>query len=67
MSPVEVELTRDDIVAALEEGARERLRISATELLRRYREGELSDAGLVADLLVLADLLQADDPLFNAA
>ncbi|MBI4729753.1 MAG: hypothetical protein HY775_09685 [Acidobacteria bacterium] len=64
---MELELTRDEIVAALEEGARSRMRVSAGELLRRYREGELEDPGLVADLLVLADLLPDDDAIFRAA
>jgi hypothetical protein len=33
-------------------------------MLRAYRAGRLDDPGRVADLLVLADLLPDDDPLF---
>jgi len=57
VSAVEREMTREEIIAALENGARTRLNVSAAELLRRFRQGELPDPGLVADLLVLADLL----------
>jgi len=65
--PVELEMTRDEIIAALEDGARTRLNLSAVELLRRYRLGDLQDPGCVADLLVLADLLPDDDVIFQAA
>jgi len=41
--------------------------MSAGELLARYRKGTLEDPCDVADLLALADLLRADDPLFVAA
>ena len=41
-------------------------RPSAEELVRLYRDGRLTDAGRVADLLMLAHLLNARDPLFVA-
>jgi hypothetical protein len=50
--------------ARLEAGARERLGCEAAEMIARWRAGELTDAGEVADLLVLADLLGENDPLF---
>ncbi len=59
-----LELTREDIVARIEQGAWRRRRLSARELLRRYRAGALDDPGEVADLLALAHLLPDDDPLF---
>jgi hypothetical protein len=60
-------LSRDEIVERIDREARRRLRISAKELLRRYRAGELDDPGYVADLIMLADLLPDDDALFAAA
>ena len=57
-------LSRDQIVAQLEDGARRRLHISAADLVRSYRAGDLPDAGRVADLLMLAHLLDEQDPLF---
>jgi hypothetical protein len=41
--------------------------MSAAELFARYRDGSLDEPCDVADLLALADLLPADDPLFAAA
>lgn len=57
-------LTREEIVASLELGARQRLGMSAEELVRAYQDGRLPDPGRVADLLALAHLLTPDDPLF---
>lgn len=60
-------LTREEIVTALDEGARRRRKISGPELVRSYRAGYLAEPGEVADLLVLADLLSDDDPIFSAS
>ena len=60
----ELVLSREEIVARLEAGARERLGCDAAEMIARWRAGELTDAGEVGDLLVLADLLGEHDPLF---
>ena len=54
----EVELSRQEILALINEGARQRLGISGDELLEVYRRGKLRDLGEVADLLVLATLLE---------
>jgi hypothetical protein len=62
-----LELTRDEIVERLERGLNRRLGRSAREVLVAYRAGKLDDPGRVADLLILADLLPEDDPLFAAA
>jgi len=59
-----VELTRDEIVARLNAGARRRLDMTAEEMVARYTTGDLPDPGRVADLLALASLLRRDDPLF---
>ena len=60
-----LELTRGQIVARIERGAKERgLLYSAEDLVREYRQGRLADPGAVADLMALAALLQDDDPLF---
>jgi hypothetical protein len=59
-------LSRNEIVARLQDGAQRRLHISAEELVRLYRDGRLTDAGRVADLLMLAHLLHQRDPLFVA-
>ena len=62
-----VELTREEIIAQLEEGAQRRRGISARELLSAYRAGRLDQPGDVLDLLGLAWLLPEDDPLFADA
>lgn len=63
-----VELTREQIVHALDEESERRLGIRADELVRRYKSGNLKgDCGKFADLLALASLLNEDDPLFVAA
>jgi len=59
-----LDLTRDGIVAQLDAEARRRLDLSAEDLVRAYRSGELTDPGRVADLLALASLLDPTDPLF---
>ena len=63
----DLELTRDEILAQIEDGARHRLGLSARELVRAYRAGCLEDPGSVADLLALAHLLRDDDPVFTDA
>lgn len=59
-----IELTREEIVTRLEEGAKARRGMSARELVLTYRKGLLEDPGEVADLLALASLLPEEDPLF---
>ncbi len=54
----EVELGREEILGLIDQGARRRLGISGEALLGRYRGGQLRDLGEVADLLVLACLLE---------
>lgn len=62
-----LELTREEIIARIEEGARRRLSMSARDLVRKYRSGQLDEPGAVADLLALANLLPDNDPLFADA
>lgn len=62
-----LELTRDDIIEALETGARRRRAIGGAEMIAAYRAGRLEDPGEVGDLLVLADLLDPNDPFFTPA
>lgn len=62
-----LELTREEIIARIEEGARRRLGMSAGDLVRKYRRGQLDEPGAVADLLALANLLPDTDPLFADA
>jgi hypothetical protein len=54
----EVELGREEILGLIDQGARQRLGISSEALLERYRRGQLRNVGEVADLLVLATLLE---------
>jgi len=54
----EVELSRDEILGLIDEAAKRRLGISGIDLLERYRRGQLRNLGQVADLLVLAGLLE---------
>ena len=58
-----LELSRDEIVARIEDGARSRTGLSAGEMVRRYLAAQLDDPGQVADLLALARLLPENDPL----
>jgi hypothetical protein len=58
-----LELTREEIVYRLDCEARERLGISARDMIDRYRAGSLEDPSAVRDLLILASLLPDGDPL----
>jgi hypothetical protein len=60
---VHIRLDRDQIVERIDRGARERRGMSGRDLLRAYDKGQLDDPGSVADLLVLADLLDPGDSL----
>lgn len=60
-----VELTRDEILEQIEDGARKRRGISAEAFVRAYHRGELPEPCEDADLLALAFLLPADDPIFG--
>jgi hypothetical protein len=59
-----LELTRDEIVAEMERVAQARQGVSAAELVAAYRDGTLQDPGAIGDVLVLAGLLDPDDPYF---
>lgn len=61
--PETIVLSRGEIVASLEKGARERTGLSARVMLRRYRTGRLSDPSRITDLVALANLLRKNDPL----
>lgn len=54
----EVELSREEILSLIDRGAQRRLGISGSTLLERFHRGQLQDLGEVADLLVLAALLE---------
>jgi hypothetical protein len=58
-----VEMSRDEVVSLLEEGARRRRGMTASQLIRAYRTRQLDDPGSVADLLALSYLLRDEDPL----
>jgi len=60
-----IELTRKEIIERIDREAKRRMHMSANELLRSYRAGRLEDAGAVADLLALSNLLPDNDPLFG--
>jgi hypothetical protein len=61
-----VELTRDEILAQIDQVSRKRLGLTAEEALQQWRAGELEDPGAVGDALVLSDLLDPEDPVFGA-
>lgn len=61
-----VDLTRDEIISTMDDVAKRRMGSTAQEVLRLYHRGELAEPGLVGDLLVLADLLSPDDPIFSS-
>lgn len=58
-----VKLSRDEILASLEQGARARCGLSARVMLRRYRTGQLADPSRVTDLIGLSHLLRKNDPI----
>lgn len=60
-----LDLTRDAILEEIDRVARTRLGMPGADLLRRYRDGRLDDPGTVADALILADLLDSNDPIFS--
>jgi hypothetical protein len=57
LSEYEEELSREEVLKAIDGVARSRLGISGEQLLKLYRSGRLDDPDEVADALVLADLL----------
>jgi len=59
-----LKLSRDEILSRIDCAAQQRLRMSGPELLRAYKAGRLVDSGSVADVIVLANLLAEDDPVF---
>jgi hypothetical protein len=56
-----IEYSEREIRDELERQAQDRLGISADAMLDQFATGTLPDPGAVADLLVLADLLEASD------
>lgn len=58
-----VVLSREQIVKMLDAGAHERLHMSASEMVKMYRDGKCDDPGTIADLLALASLLTPEDDL----
>lgn len=64
MAPVEdLELTRDEIARIMEDESRDRYGISAEKLIKKYLDGDVDECGGAADILSLASLLDAGDPL----
>ena len=66
LNPLELEpivLTREEIIAQVDESARMRLGISGRRLVRAWRRGHLPcDLGHVHDLLMMAGMLPDNDP-----
>jgi hypothetical protein len=62
--PSVLNLSRDETLKQIDDVARQRLCMSASEMLRDYKAGRLVNPGAVADVLVLANLLAEDDPVF---
>ena len=60
------ELTRDEIVALIEEKCA-RLHESPALLYQAYLDDELVNFSRVSDILALMELLEEDDPIFSAA
>lgn len=51
------ELSRDEILALIDERSRFLLKISGDEFMRRYQAGTLEDSPVEAPIKVLADLV----------
>jgi hypothetical protein len=60
----DVELSREEIVRLVDQGARSRRGISGEQLIREFRAGRLPEPCEVLDLLSLASLLAESDPYF---
>lgn len=58
VSEAVAEISQEEILDVIDREANARLGISGLELLRQYSAGQLDDPDQVADLIVLADLLQ---------
>ena len=65
--PPHVTLSREEVLARINAGARKRLGMSGVAMLRAYRAGELDhdEGGGIIDLLALSDLLRRDDPVWD--
>ena len=63
-TPVDIELTQDEIIERIEREAEKRLHMSAEEMVCAFREGRLEEPGGVIDLLSLAGMLDTDHPLY---
>ena len=61
---VYVELTQDEIVKRIESEARNRLGMSARDMVRMFLNGRLEDPGDIIDLIGLASMLDTDHPLY---
>jgi hypothetical protein len=62
--PSVLTLSREEILSRIDCAAQQRLRMSGPEMLRAYKAGRLMDLGSVADVIVLANLLAENDPVF---
>jgi hypothetical protein len=58
-------LNRDEVIAQIDREARRRRNLSGAELMASFQAGTLREPGAVADLLVLADLLDEGDPFLR--
>ena len=61
---IDIELTQEEIVERIKNGAHSRLRMSAEEMVSAFREGRIEEPGYVIDLLSLAGMLDTDHPLY---
>ena len=57
---------REELVEEIDQGSRRAIGLSASQLARAYRVGELEDPTGVADLIALLNLLPEDDVLFKS-
>jgi hypothetical protein len=58
-------MTRDQILIEIDRVTQLRIGLSGQDTLCAYRAGTLEDPGRVGDALVLADLLDIDDPIYT--
>lgn len=59
-----VEITQAEIVERMEIGAFKRLSMTAEDMVRAFRAGDLEDWSYVIDLISMAGMLDTDHPLF---
>lgn len=63
MSKTTLPMSHDEIINEIEAVTQARLGMSSVDAIKAYRNGKLDDPGKIGDAIILADLLDDDDPV----